>query len=126
MAAGEDQAQAFVRNFVEIVSWLGYRSEKSCGYVGIQLFLEARLPPDAVDRFMTRGLNNPGARVFRNTGRGPLVHCSGEGFLSGFFGGIEVAENTNQNGHDAAPVRAIESLQSGGRGRGPGGRRTAG
>jgi len=37
-----------------------------------------------------------------------LIHSGRKGFLSNFFSEIEIADERNQRGHNAAPIGAVD------------------
>jgi hypothetical protein len=78
----------------------------------LDFFLQTCLASQAIDGFVFRGLNDPGARGFRNPVGAPLVNGCGERFLRGVFRELEVAELPDQGGHNAAPVRAVDRIDS--------------
>ena len=67
---------------------------------------ERALAANAVDRAVTGGGHQPGARVFGRPVAGPALRGDGEGLLSGLLGEVEVAEEADQAGEDAAPLVA--------------------
>ena len=78
----------------------------------LQFFFQTSLAPQAIDRFVFGGLNDPGARRFRNAVSAPLVNGGRERLLRGIFGELKVAELPDESGHDAAPVRAVDCVDS--------------
>jgi hypothetical protein len=109
MAAGEDQPQAVVgdrgRVVVRLRGGLG-----QLGRVRVRLGLEQAPPPQAVDGLVAGRLDDPGARVLGDAGARPLGHGGGKGFLGGLFRNVEVAEQTDEGRHHAAPVSAIDGI----------------
>ena len=70
--------------------------------------MEPRPAAEHVNSFMTRRLDNPGSRIFRNSGSAPLVDGSRKCFLRSFFGDFEITDQANQGGDDPAPIGAIQ------------------
>jgi hypothetical protein len=107
MAAGEDELQALVgdRLVVERVVEHGVRHLQQPGLRG-----EHPLAADAVDRAVARGRHEPAARVRRDPVARPSLGGDGEGLLGGLLGAIEVAEEADQRGEHASPLRAEDLL----------------
>src|SRR5579862_6689197 len=108
MTAGENQPQAIVGNLVFVAIGLGDFMNESRSRIRGELFLVASLAPDTVDGLVLGGLDNPGAGDIGDAGSGPLVHGGRKSFLRALFGQIEVADEPNQRGYDAAPIGAID------------------
>jgi hypothetical protein len=66
---------------------------------------------DAVDRTVPPGGHEPGARVRGCAVAGPALGGDRERFLSGFLGKVEVAEEADQAGEEAAPLVAEDPLE---------------
>src|SRR6516162_7769628 len=74
----------------------------------LDLFCKEGLAPEAVDCPVTRGLYDPGTWELRDAIRRPLLQSGGEGLLSKLFSQIEISQKTDEGGHDATPIRAIQ------------------
>ena len=61
-----------------------------------------------INGFVTGRLNDPGFGKFRYAVLLPLCDGGGKGFLRGFFGEIEIADELDRCRDDAAPVGTIE------------------
>ncbi len=72
---------------------------------------ERAIAADAVDRPVARGGHEPGARVGGRPVAGPALGGDRERFLGGFLGEVEVAEEADQAGEDAAPLVAEDLLE---------------
>jgi hypothetical protein len=72
---------------------------------------ERAIAADAVDRAVASGANQPGARVGGRPVAGPALGGNRERFLGGFLGEVEVAEEADQAGEDAAPLVAEYLLE---------------
>jgi hypothetical protein len=72
---------------------------------------ERAIAADAVDRTVARSGHEPGARVRRRPLAGPALGGDRERFLGGFLGEVEVAEEADQTGEDAAPLVAEDLLE---------------
>jgi hypothetical protein len=72
---------------------------------------ERSLPADAVDRPVARRRHQPGARVGRRPLARPPLGGDRERFLRGFLGEVEVAEEADQVGEDAAPLVAEDLVE---------------
>jgi hypothetical protein len=70
VAAGEDEAQAVVGD-LQRGRRLDDRDE--VGGVGVELARERLLSPDAIDRQVSRSLDEPGARVLRDSVVAPAL-----------------------------------------------------
>src|SRR5437588_9549085 len=102
MAAGEDQPQAIVWDFAGVViRLLEGRAEPGLD-IRFNRFLKARAAPYTVDGLVAGGLDNPGARKFRDSGGAPLIYRSRKCFLRRLFGELEVAKQPNQRGDNPA------------------------
>ena len=106
MATGEDQAQAIVGDLVGIVVWFNVFRAELAG-VGFDFFLKVGLPTNAIDGLIAGGLNDPGSRVFGNSGGWPLIEGDGKGFLGNLFGKVEVTDQSDERGDDASPIGAV-------------------
>src|SRR5207237_10347617 len=72
---------------------------------------ERAVAPDAVDRAVPSGRHQPGARVGGRPLAGPALGGDRKRLLGGFLGEIEVAEEADQAGEDAAPLVAEDLLE---------------
>jgi hypothetical protein len=72
---------------------------------------ERPVAADAVDRAVAGRRQQPGARVGRRPVAGPTLGRGREGLLRGFLGEVEVAEEADQAGEDAAPLIAEGLLE---------------
>ena len=86
-------------------------SYRSCSYaVGAPsscvFAASVRSAPQAIDGSIPRGSQEPGAGVVRCTGTWPPLSRDRERLLGGFFGELEVTEDTDQRRQDAAPFIA--------------------
>ena len=107
MAAGEDQLQPLVgkRRLLHLVlHGLGH-FEQAC------LLGERAVAAQAVDRAVAGRDRQPGARIRRRAVARPALGGDRERLLSGFLGEIEVAEEADQAGEDAAPLVAEDLLE---------------
>ena len=110
MAAGEDQPEAIVGDFVRVVVRLLDGPVEPRRAVRLELLLGPRPAPEAVDGLVPGGLDDPGARELRDAGGPPLVHGGRKGFLRRLFGHVEVADEPDQGGDDPAPIGAIDCV----------------
>ena len=110
MAAGEDQAEPIVGDFVRVIIRFLRLGDQSGGGVGRQLFPVASLAADAVDDLVAGGLYDPGPGKIGDACLGPLVHGGGKGLLGALFGKVKIAHQANQGGHDEAPIGAVNCL----------------
>ena len=107
MAAGEDQLQPLVGKgplFHLVLHGLGH-VEQAC------LLGERPIAAQAVDRTVAGGDRQPGARVGRRAVPRPALGRGRERFLRRFLGEVEVAEEADQAGEDAAPLVAEGLLE---------------
>ena len=74
---------------------------------------ERAIAADAVDRAVARGGHQPGARVRRRSVSRPALGGDRERLLGGFLGEVEVAEEADQAGEDAAPLLTEDLLEDG-------------
>ena len=99
VAAGEEQLEALVGN-----RRLIHFDLRRLGKVEqLRLLGEGAVPPDPVDRPVSRGRHEPGPRVGGGPLPGPALRRNRESLLSGLLGELEAAEETDQAGEDAAP-----------------------
>src|SRR5919198_3162476 len=107
MAAGEDQLQPLVgkARLVHLVLH-GFGRLEQAGLLG-----ERALAAQAVDRAVAGRDRQPGARVGRRPVPGPALGCARERLLGGVLGEVEVAEEADQVGEDAAPLVAENLLE---------------
>jgi hypothetical protein len=73
---------------------------------------ERSVTADAVDRAVPRRRHQPGARARGRPVAGPALGGDRECLLGGFFGEVEVAEEADQGGEDAAPLVAEDLIES--------------
>jgi hypothetical protein len=59
---------------------------------------------------MAGGFDDPGTWELRHAGVAPLVDGNREGFLRRLFGQVEIADQPDESGDDAAPVGAIDGV----------------
>jgi hypothetical protein len=108
MAAGEHELQPLVgdRRLVQLVHGrLRWELELP------QLARERPVAPDAVDRAVARRRRQPRARVLRRALARPALGRERERLLRGLLGELEVAEEADQAGEDAAPLVAEGLLE---------------
>jgi hypothetical protein len=72
---------------------------------------ERTIAADAVDRAVARRGDQPGARVGGRSFARPALGGDRERFLGGFLGEVEVAEEADQAGEDAAPLVAEDLVE---------------
>src|SRR5439155_12965676 len=77
------------------------------------LLRERAIAADAVDRTVARRGHEPGARVGGRPIAGPALRGGRERLLGGFLGEVEVTEEADQAGEDAAPLVAEGLLEEG-------------
>src|SRR6266571_380138 len=107
MAAGEDQLQPLVgkARLVHLVLH-GFGDFQQAGLLG-----ERALAAQAVDRAVAGRDRQPGAGIGRGAVARPALGGGRERFLGGLLGEVEVAEEANQTGEDAAPLVAEDLLE---------------
>jgi hypothetical protein len=66
--------------------------------------------PNSVDRPVAPGGDQPGPGVLRRPIAGPALGGGRERLLSGLLGEVEVAEDADQAGEDAAPLVAEDLI----------------
>jgi hypothetical protein len=103
VTAGEDESQAVIHDVVvlDLGSLLRY-------VVLARDFAAAFTQP--VDRSKPSGRNQPGPRAGRRAFYGPALDRRRERILKRFLGEIEVTEEANQGGENAAGFRAVDRL----------------
>jgi hypothetical protein len=74
---------------------------------------ERAIAADAVNRAVARGGDQPGARVGGCPVPGPALGGDRKCLLGGFLGEVEVAEEADQAGENAAPFVAEDVLEDG-------------
>jgi hypothetical protein len=72
---------------------------------------ERAIAVDPVDRPVARGRDQPRARVARGAVARPALGRDRERLLRGFLGEVEIAEEADQRGQDAAPLLAERLLE---------------
>jgi hypothetical protein len=107
MAASEDQPQPVVLDAFLVPGGLcaGGIDQR----VGVFQLLEPRTPAHPVDGLEAPGRNQPCPRIGGHAIARPLLQRRTEGIVQRLFGEIEVAEEANQGGEDAARVGAVEA-----------------
>jgi hypothetical protein len=107
MAAGEQQFEPLVGDgdlFHRVLGGLGHLEQ--AGLRGERL-----LTAYAVDRAVASGGRQPRARVVRRAVARPALGGDREGLLGGLLGEVDVAEEADQVGEDAAPLVAEDLLE---------------
>jgi hypothetical protein len=103
MTAGEDELQALVADghglFDLVLDGLRRIEQPRLGG-------ERALSPDAVDRAIAGGRDEPGDGVVGSAVARPALGGDGEGVLGGLLGEVEVAEEADQGGQHTAPLVA--------------------
>ena len=109
MAAGEDELEPLVgdRRLVHLgLHGFGYLQQAG-------LRRERAIAADAVDRAVSRRGHQPGVRVRGRPVSRPALGGDRERLLGGFLGEVEVAEEADQAGEDAAPLLTEDLLEDG-------------
>ena len=112
MAAGEDEPQPIVLDGLA-VPWSGLVDD------GIHLLgdilhrVEPRASAYAIDGLEATGRYQPRARIRRHAVARPLLERRAEGVVQRLLGEVEVAEQPDQRGEDAARFGAIDGLGRG-------------
>jgi hypothetical protein len=107
VAAGEDELEPLVGDdrFVHLVLHRLRDSEQ------LRLRRQRAIAADAVDGAVARRCDEPGARVRGRAVARPALGGDRERLLGGFLGEIEVAEEADQAGEDAAPLVAEDLVE---------------
>ena len=79
----------------------------------LRLAGERALAPDAVDRTVAGGGDDPGGGIPRGALAGPAFECGRERVLHRVLGELEVAEDANQDRDGPAPLLAEDRLDGG-------------
>jgi hypothetical protein len=80
------------------------------GFQQPRLGAQRPLAPDAVDRAVASGRDEPGDRVRRRALARPALGRDRERVLRGLLGEVDVAEETDERGQDAAPLALEDAL----------------
>jgi hypothetical protein len=107
VAAREDELEPLVWN-CRLVQFI------LSGFLHVEqarLHGERLIATDAVDCPVAPGCDQPGPRVGGRPVAGPPLGGDRERFLGGFLGEVEVAEEADQGGEDAAPLVAEDLLE---------------
>jgi hypothetical protein len=102
VAAGEDQLEPLVadRRVVDhVLHRLGHIEQP-------RLLRERALAPDAIDGAIARRRRQPRGGAGRHAVARPALRRDRERLLRRFLGEVEVAEEADEGGEDAAPVLA--------------------
>jgi hypothetical protein len=105
VAAREDEPQSIVGDLGRELRLAG--RDVSVGCIRLELSGEHFFPSDPVDRDVSRGPNEPRARVFRDALGSPLVHGSLERLLGGVFRNAEISGETDYRRQHSPPIRSI-------------------
>jgi hypothetical protein len=108
MAAREHELQPLVGNrrlVHDVLRCLRYLEQA-------RLRRKRAIAPDAVDRTIPRGGDEPRARVGRCPVTRPALGGDRERFLRGFLGEVEVAEEADQGSEDASPLVAEDLFEN--------------
>ncbi len=104
MAAGEDQSQAVVRDFIPVVIGLNGRFNQPGRGIRSNLLLKPCLPAKAIYCFVLRGLDNPRTRIFGHSFDSPLVDGYRKRFLRCILGDFKITEMPNESSNYSTPV----------------------
>jgi hypothetical protein len=109
VAAGEDELEALIGE-CRVVECFVHRCLHGVWLVEqAGLLVAFAIPPDAIDRGVARGRDEPRARVGRDAVARPAGRGGGEGLLRRLLGEVEVAEEADQGRQDATPF-VVEDL----------------
>src|SRR4051812_26462557 len=111
MAAGEDHAEALVRDRVHVLLLV----RRQLGEPGQQLRLarERLFAADAVDRAVARRGEDPGTGIRRCPVTGPARDRGRERLLQRVLGDVEIAEDARQDRERPSPLLAEDRLDYG-------------
>jgi hypothetical protein len=108
VAAGEEELEALVRKAVRFHLVLRrFRDLEQA-----RLLDQDPVTADPVDRPAPRRRDQPVPRVGGDAASRPLIGGDREGFLTGFLGEVEVAEEAEQRSEDAPPLLLVDALQN--------------
>src|SRR2546423_2920580 len=111
MAAGEDELESLIGK-CRVVECFVHRCLHGVGLVEQAGLLVALLvAPDAVDRGVASGRDEPRARVGRRAVARPPGRGRGEGLLRGLLGEVEVSEEADQGREHATPLVMEDLLE---------------
>jgi hypothetical protein len=102
VAAREDQREPLVCDRAHRFLLLGLRDELDESREPGLLRFQRPLPPQAVDREVARGRDDPRPGARRDAVAGPALRGDRERFLDGVLGEVEVTERADQD-RDRAP-----------------------
>jgi hypothetical protein len=108
MAAGEDEAQAFIGNRVHLVVLFLFQLGQACEQLG--LVRERAVAANAVDRPVSGGRDDPGGGIRGRSVLGPACKRGRERVLYRVLGEVEVTEDADQDRNRAAPLLTEEGL----------------
>jgi hypothetical protein len=109
VAAGEDEPQPVVLDAL-FFPRRGVIDGSLESLGGVVQRLESRAPADAVDGLETPGRHQPRPGIGRDAVVRPLLERRAEGLVQRLLGEVEVAEQADQGGEDAARLGAVEGL----------------
>ena len=96
MAAGEDEAQALVREFVRLAILGDAPAQRLERLERRALLRERPLAADAVDRLVARDLRDPRARIRRDAVARPALQRDYERLLDGLLREVEIADRPDE------------------------------
>jgi hypothetical protein len=108
MAADEDQPQPVVFEDGVVDDRVIGRLQLEAARDLVLRRVVARTAAERVDRLETRGGDEPRPRVLRHALGRPLNQRRAEGVVHRFFSRVEVAEDADESGEDAAGFGAID------------------
>src|SRR5215470_6766958 len=112
MAAGENQAQTFIRHAIaHRVVLLGRGVALNHANQLVAPLRETRLTLNSVDGLVPSRTDYPGAGIVRDAFAGPLLDRGCKRLLGGFLGQIEIAQHADEAGDDPSEFLAVELLQ---------------
>src|SRR5512133_154295 len=108
VAAGEDEAKAFVGDRAHAVFFLGAQALESCEQLG--LACERALAADPVDRAVAGRRDDPCTGIARRALSRPALDGRREGVLHRVLGALEVTEDADENGNRTSPLLAKDGV----------------
>ena len=108
VTAGEDKPEAVVLEVIVIPRWVG-NCFQSVDHRAVDA-LEACAAAQTIDRLEPASRNEPGARIGRNTVRGPLLDGGRKRVVQRLLGEIEIIEKADERSEHTARLGSIESI----------------
>jgi hypothetical protein len=112
MTAGEDELEPLIGECGVVEGFVHGGLHRAGRIEQARLLVAFAIAPDAVDRSVASGRDEPGARVVGRSRPRPAFGGDRKRLLSGVLGEVEIAEEADEVRDDAAPLVVEDLLEN--------------